>query len=211
MLERRHLIANVLALGLFSVFSRQGWAKTFDQEDLASLSEIEQYLQRIKSASARFIQIGPKGELSRGRFYLRRPGRLRFEYDPPNPLLIVADGFWLVLHDRELDSVERFPLYRTPLGILVAEKVDLQSDVQVMRLERKLGLLRIQLRERNPEAEGWMSVLFSLPPITLRQWEISDSLGGLTSVTLTDMDTNVNLDPELFVSSDTIGRGDEPR
>jgi outer membrane lipoprotein-sorting protein len=201
-LSRRSLLTAAAGLGLAALTVRNAEADNLGDDDLKTLSEIESYLEGMRTASARFVQIGPSGELSRGNFYLRRPGRLRFEYDPPTPLLIVADGIWLVLYDRELEQVSRFPLYETPLGVLVADKVDLQQDTEVMRVDRQTGLVRVQLRDRDRPEDGWLSIAFSEPPLTLRQWHVRDSQGGITNVALMDIKTDVDLDPELFVFVD---------
>jgi outer membrane lipoprotein-sorting protein len=170
--------------------------------DQADIARIEEYMNGIRSLSADFVQIGPNGELSRGKFYLRRPGRLRFEYDPPVPLLIVADGLWLVVYDKELEQVTRLPLYETPLGVLAAEKVSLSEDVEVTRVDRQAGILRVQLIDRDRPDEGWLSLAFSEPPLELRQWHVRDAQGGVTNVALSDMRTGVKLDPKLFVFND---------
>lgn len=171
-------------------------------DDLTSIGKVEDYMNGITSLAASFVQIGPRGELSRGRFYMRRPGRLRFEYDPPVPLLIVADGLWLVLYDKELNQVTRLPLYETPLGVLVAENVNLSKDVEVTRVDRQAGLLRVQLIDRDRPDEGWLSLAFSDPPLELRQWHVQDAQGGITNVALSDMQIGTKLDPELFVFTD---------
>jgi outer membrane lipoprotein-sorting protein len=201
-LSRRSLLTTAAGLGLAALTFKNARADNLGDDDVKTLSEIESYLEGMRTASARFVQIGPSGELSRGNFYLRRPGRLRFEYDPPTPLLIVADGIWLVLYDRELEQVSRFPLYETPLGVLVADKVDLQQDTEVMRVDRQTGLVRVQLRDRDRPEDGWLSIAFSEPPLTLRQWHVRDSQGGITNVALMDIKTDVDLDPELFVFVD---------
>ncbi|SVE22237.1 uncharacterized protein METZ01_LOCUS475091, partial [marine metagenome] len=107
--------------------------------------QVESYLNSIKTLSAQFLQVDSEGNVTNGRLYLRRPGRIRFEYDDPSPLLIVADGFWLIFHDRELGQVSRYPLYETPLGVLVDEPVNLRKKVEVVRVEQGLGVLRIMV------------------------------------------------------------------
>ena len=173
-----------------------------DPEFARSITRVEQYLGAIETLSAKFVQIGPNGELASGRFYLRRPGRMRFEYDPPTPLLVVTDGIWLVLHDRELEQVDRFPLFKTPISVLVAEEIDLREKIKVTRIERQPGILRMRLVDANSPDEGWLSLAFSDPPMTLRNWHVKDAQGGVTNVALDDMQVNIPLDPELFVFTD---------
>ncbi|MDP6707969.1 MAG: outer membrane lipoprotein carrier protein LolA, partial [Alphaproteobacteria bacterium] len=97
-------------------------AKPLSQQDKADIALVTEYLNQVKSLEAEFIQAGPNGEFAKGRLFMQRPNRLRFEYDPPSPLLLVADGLWLILHDRELDQVDRWPVKDTPLGVLVADE-----------------------------------------------------------------------------------------
>lgn len=210
-LSRRSLVAGGLvglaALGLALPVTAQaakanGVIAKGDPEFASSISQVEQYLGGIKTLSAKFVQIGPKGELASGKFYMRRPGRLRFEYDPPSPLLVVADGIWLILHDRELEQVDRFPLFNTPISVLVAEKIDLREKIKVTRIERQRGILRMRLIDNNSPDEGWLSLAFSDPPMTLRNWHVKDAQGGVTNVALDDMRVNIPLDPELFVFDD---------
>lgn len=173
-----------------------------DAADLADVARVESYLNRLRSLSARFVQLGPGGELSRGRFYLRRPGRLRFEYEPPSPLLIVADGLWVVLYDRELEQVSRFPLAETPLAVLAADTVDLSNSITVTEVARQPGIMRVRVVDQERADEGWLSLTFSDPPLALRQWHVRDAQGGVTSVALQELQSNVDLDPELFVFID---------
>ncbi len=177
-------------------------ARALTSSQQADVERIETYLNEIKSLSARFVQIGPSGELARGQLYMRRPGRLRFEYDPPTPILIVADGLWLVMHDKELGQVDRFPLYETPLGVLVAKEVDLSKGVNVRRVQRQAGILRVTVTDADRPDEGSLTIAFSDPPLLLRQWNVLDAQGGVTNVSLTDIRTNIPLKPDLFTFVD---------
>jgi outer membrane lipoprotein-sorting protein len=183
----------------------KGVIATDDPDFNRIITRVEDYFGAIKTLSARFVQIGPNGELASGKFYLRRPGRLRFEYDSPSPLLVVADGIWLVLHDKELEQVDRFPLFSTPISVLVAEQIDLRGDdVKVSRVERQPGILRLRLIDTDKPDEGWLSLAFSDPPITLRNWHVKDALGGITNVALDEMEVNIPLDPALFTFFDPV-------
>jgi len=193
--------AAALALPAVRTSAQQAGA-ALNPADAADVTRVQDYLNQVRSLSARFVQLGPNGELARGRFYLRRPGRLRFEYDPPSPLLIVADGVWLVLYDRELNQVSRFPLSESPLAVLAADQVDLLAAFTVTAVQRQAGLLRVQVVDPERADDGWLSLTFSEPPLALRQWHIRDAQGGVTSIALEGLETNLPLDPELFVFID---------
>ena len=171
-------------------------------EDAATVARVAAYLNEVRSLEARFIQVGPNGELAQGDLYLRRPGRLRFEYDPPSPLLLVADGFWLILHDRELEQVSRWPIGDTPLGVLVAENIDLQGRTRVTKVERRSDVLTVTLIDRERPDEGSVTLVFSETPFRLHQWRVVDPQGGVTNLSLQSPRLNPKLDPELFTFTD---------
>ena len=200
-MKRRRVLASALSLVALPLrFDGALAAKSMEHDD--AVIQVESYLNSIKTLSARFLQVDSDGNVTNGRFYLRRPGRLRFEYDDPSPLLIVADGIWLILHDRELGQVSRYPLFETPLGALVDEPVNLREKVEVVRVEQGLGVLRIMVVDRANPDEGWIDITFTEPPLLLRQWKVRDAQGGTIELSLTDIRVNQKLDPNLFFFED---------
>lgn len=167
-------------------------------QDKEAVQQAQDYLNSVRSLAAEFVQIGPNGETAKGQVYLRRPGKLRFEYAPPSPLLLVADGRWLVLEDKELEHVDRWPVGDTPLAVLVADRVDLDGSVQVTRVKREGGVLRITLIDRKRPGEGQLTLIFNETPMELRQWEVHDAQGGVTHVSLHEAKVNVELADRLF-------------
>ena len=196
-MKRRRVLASALSLVALPLrLDGALAAKRVEHDD--AVIQVESYLNSIKTLSARFLQVDSDGNVTNGRFYLRRPGRLRFEYDDPSPLLIVADGIWLILHDRELGQVSRYPLFETPLGALVDEPVNLREKVEVVRVEQGLGVLRIMVVDRANPDDGWIDITFTEPPLILRQWKVRDAQGGTIELSLTDIRVNQKLDPNLF-------------
>ena len=116
--------------------------------------------------------------------------------------MIVADGIWLILHDRELGQVSRYPLFETPLGALVDEPVNLREKVEIVRVEQGLGVLRIMVVDRANPDDGWIDITFTEPPLILRQWKVRDAQGGSIELSLTDIRVNQKLDPNLFFFED---------
>ena len=200
-MKRRRVLASALSLVALPLRFDGALAAKREEHDDAVI-QVESYLNSIKTLSARFLQVDSDGNVTNGRFYLRRPGRLRFEYDDPSPLLIVADGIWLILHDRELGQVSRYPLFETPLGALVDEPVNLREKVEVVRVEQGLGVLRIMVVDRANPDEGWIDITFTEPPLILRQWKVRDAQGGTIELSLTDIRVNQKLDPNLFFFED---------
>jgi len=122
------------------------------QSSQADLLRISNYLNGLETMTGDFVQIGPDGNLSEGTFSMRRPGRLRFEFDPPNRALIVADGTWVGVCDVQIGVYDRFPLSRTPLDLLLRNRVDLRDENAVQSIERESGQLRV--RAIDPETRA---------------------------------------------------------
>ncbi len=173
-------------------------------DEMEILARVSAAINDIDTLEGRFIQQAPNGVLDQGRFYMRRPGRLRFEYEEPNPNLIVADGTWVILSNRDLDTVDRYPLRATPLKLLLKKNVDLTKDARVISVEQPPGRLVLTLRtaKDEDEAQGHLRLVFTEPDLTLRQWVITDAQGLQTTISLTDIRRGMKLDPALFVVRD---------
>ncbi|WP_317055975.1 LolA family protein [Roseovarius rhodophyticola] len=165
-----------------------------------SLNEISQYLNGFKTASGEFTQINDDGTISTGQIYIKRPGRVRFEYNPPEQILVVADGDTVgVVDGKSNTSPEAYPLHRTPLKIILARNVDLSRARMVTGhvSDGKTTTVRAQDPD-NPEY-GSIELVFTASPVELRQWVINDGAGSRTTVVLGDLNKGVSLDNERFV------------
>ena len=168
-------------------------------QDQADISRIERDLNSIKTLEARFIQISTNGGVAEGRVYLSRPGKLRFEYAPPTPILIVSSGLVITYYDHELQQVTETLLKATPVAFLVQEKVALSGDVTVTKIERGRGLLRVTVTETDDAEDGSITLVYTDKPFALRQWVVVDPQGSSTTITLVNTRTGLKLDPKLFV------------
>lgn len=166
--------------------------------DARDLTRISNYLNGVTTLEGNFIQIGHDGELSEGQFYMRRPGRIRFEYNPPNPALVVADGTWVGVYDTRLNTLDRIPLGSTPLDLLLSKRVDLRSDGAIRSIERAPGIMRVTAIDPDAPDQGTITMVFAENPLELRQWIVIDAQGLITTVALSEMRSNVKLDPNLF-------------
>lgn len=166
--------------------------------DARDLTRISNYLNGVTTLEGNFIQIGHDGELSEGQFYMRRPGRIRFEYKPPNPALVVADGTWVGVYDTRLNTLDRIPLGSTPLDLLLSKRVDLRSDGAIRSIERAPGIMRVTAIDPDAPDQGTITMVFAENPLELRQWIVIDAQGLITTVALSEMRSNVKLDPNLF-------------
>jgi outer membrane lipoprotein-sorting protein len=168
-------------------------------EDKAEIGRIENYLNGLKTLEARFLQVTSTGEYSEGRLHLDRPGRLRIEYDPPVPVLIVANRGLLTYYDKELEQVSHVPLGSTPAGILVREKISLLSDeFMITGFERESQALRISLTRASDPQEGSLALVLADRPLELKKWMVTDAQGVVTTVSLLDARTGIEFDPKLF-------------
>jgi len=184
-------------------------AAQLTEQDLKDVHRIEAYLTGVKSLKARFQQFSQNGGLIYGNIYLRRPGRLRIEYDPPVPVLIVADGTWASFYDTELDQLNQAPLGSTPAWFLLRDPVTLTDGVTITSLRRAPGAMQIEMYQtRDPDA-GLVRLIMTDDPIELRQWYIVDASGKEVHVGLDKVEIGIPLSNNLFVTPTmrrTMGR-----
>jgi outer membrane lipoprotein-sorting protein len=196
---RRLALACALALPPAAAGAAPPAAAKLGSADQADLARIEDYLNGIKTLQARFLQVSSTGKIAEGDFYLQRPGRLRIEYDPPVPILIVADGRWLVYFDKELEQVTYAGLDSTPAGLLVREKVSFSGGgMTVTGFERGAAAFRVAVQRTEDPGEGSLTLVFSDRPLQLRKWAVTDAQGTTTTVSLVSPRADVALKPELF-------------
>lgn len=169
------------------------------QAQQLSLSQISNYLNSFSTATGEFTQINDDGTISTGKIFIKRPGRVRFEYDPPERTLVVADGDTVGIVDPKSNTdPEAYPLHRTPLKIILARNVDLTRERMVTghASDGKSTTIRAQ-DPKNPEY-GSIELVFTANPVELRQWVINDDAGNRTTVVLGDLTTGMRLANKQF-------------
>lgn len=172
-----------------------------------SVAKAEAYLNDIRTLKARFLQSAPDGGIAEGTFYLSRPGKLRLEYDPPTPLLIIGAYQLLVYHDTQLKQTTQVPIGSTPAGVLVQPKINLQgADLTVTGFSDREGLDRITIVQTDDPQAGSITLIFTREPYQLRQWIVRDPQGQMTTITLSDARSGLAIDPKLFVFNDPNSR-----
>lgn len=170
--------------------------------DKAQLSRIEHYLESIQTISASFIQVSPDGSLANGKFYLQRPGKLRMEYAPPVPVLVVTNHGNIVYYDSELDQITNVSLDSTLVGFLARDKIRFDDKVTVTHFERAAQRISISLVQAERANDGAMTLEFSDNPLMLRNIIITDSSGQSTTVSLANARVNEKLPADLFIFKD---------
>jgi len=196
-MQRRALLAAPLLL-LPLAARAQVRPAPLTPQDQADIGRIQAYLNGIRTLHSRFLQVAPDGRTSEGQAWLERPGRMRFQYDPPAPFLLVAGNGLLVFHDSELKQTSNIPLGSTPLGILLADQVTLSGAVTVTGFRRLPGQLQVSLLRTASPQDGTLTLIFADQPLTLRQWVVTDAQNKQTTVTLYDVQLGGRFDPKLF-------------
>jgi len=167
--------------------------------DKIPLARISDYLQDLTTAKGRFTQINPDGTISTGRIYIHRPGRVRFEYNPPDPALVMAGSGAVAIFDgKSNEPPQQFPLRRTPLSVILGRNVDLAQANMIT--DHRADELTTTIRAQDPEHPeiGYIELVFTDAPVELRQWVITDESGAQTTVILGDMERDIALQSSLF-------------
>ncbi|HUJ04232.1 MAG TPA: outer membrane lipoprotein carrier protein LolA [Rhizomicrobium sp.] len=163
------------------------------------LDKVSDYLNGMHSLEGDFIQIDPNGEIDQGEFFLDKPGRMRFEYNPPAPILIVSDGSTVAVQNRRLNTLDHYPLWTTPLRLLLSEHVNLRENQLITDVVEQGDALVVQAKSERTRFRANIALTFSWPELELRQWTVIDDQGLSTTVSLREVKQNVALDPSLFV------------
>lgn len=200
-MHRRQILAVLPALALMAAagsVSAAAVAAPVTPADQADLNQIAAYLNSITALKAKFLQVAPDGQVSQGLAWLERPGRMRFQYDPPSPYLLVAGYGLLVFHDSSLDQTTNIPLSSTPLGLLLARHITLTGTVTVTDFQRLPGEFDVTLVRTSEPGQGSLTLVFSTNPLTLRQWAVRDAEGKVTRVSLYDVALGGHFPAHLF-------------
>ena len=177
-------------------------AITLNAEQQAAIGRIDAYLNSFQTLKGDFSQVGSKGNLATGILYISKPGKLRFDYSG-NPTLIIADGRWLTMMDRNRMRGDQFPLSATPLRLVVSPQVDLLSETDVIAMDTKDGLTSVTLQDRKDSlGGGYITLIFDEKLKQLSQWTVVDSKNRRTTVQLSHLVYGDKFDPKLFVTGD---------
>jgi outer membrane lipoprotein-sorting protein len=171
----------------------------YDGSQRALVDRASNYLSSLQSLTGDFVQIGPDGGRSVGKFYLQKPGRVRFEYDPPSPIEFIADGHQVVVRDRNLATQDLYPLSQTPLRYLLADQIDLARDTNVTAVSQDNNFISVRIEERQLLiGTSRLVLMFSAKDMQLREWTMTDPQGYETMVAVYNLDASRKPDPGLF-------------
>jgi len=169
------------------------------QSQISQIEKVQDYLNAISTLRARFMQVTSQGNFAQGEFMLARPGRMRIDYDPPVPVLIVSDGTLVMYKDEELDQLSYVPLSTLPASMFIGETVNFfGDDLLITDFEHEKGALRLTLQRSEDPMEGSLTLVFSTAPLALKKWSVIDAQGITTTVSLLGPGFGEALDDDMF-------------
>jgi outer membrane lipoprotein-sorting protein len=182
---RRNLPANIFA--------------TFDANQKAQAARVSSYLSSLQTLVGNFVQVGPDGSKTQGDFYIQKPGKVRFEYDAPSPIDIIADGSSVAVRDRKLATQDIYPLSQTPLRYLLSDRIDLLKDTNVVAVTADNMFISVTIEEKHALiGTSRLMLMVGAKDGQLKQWTVTDPQGYDTTVAVYNLDTNKKVDPGLF-------------
>jgi len=171
----------------------------YDGSQRALVDGASNYLSSLQSLTGEFVQIGPDGSRSVGKFYLQKPGRVRFEYEPPSTIEVIADGYYVIVRDRNLATQDLHPLSQTPLKYLLADQIDLARDTKVTAISQDNTFITVTIEQRQIlVGTSRLVLIFSAKNMQLLQWTVTDPQGYDTMVAVYNLDASHKPDPGLF-------------
>ena len=162
------------------------------------IKDIQTYFLNLKTLEADFIQIGPRGNISKGKLYLDLPGKIRIDYKQPNNLLITSQGFWLYIQDRKLKQTNNVPIKQTPLNYLLKKNIDFNNKSLDLKIKKEAGLIILSIKELNKLDESKLILQFSEKPLNLKKWVIEDEFNNQTNVLLQNLHLGIKRSHLLF-------------
>jgi outer membrane lipoprotein-sorting protein len=207
--SRRGLLATAPLLAGLSLVPRLARA-ALSSADSADLARVQDYLNGIHTLQSRFEQISGEGGIATGTLYISRPGKMRVEYDPPVPILLVATDGRIWYYDKKLEEVSFFALKDTPAWFLLQDNVSFGGDITVNNLARDPNVLRVTVSETKQPDLGKATLVLSDHPLELRKWQILDAQQKNVTVTLDDPHYGPPLSPNLFYWTDPRPPGARP-
>jgi outer membrane lipoprotein-sorting protein len=178
---------------------RSGETGAFDVKQRALVDRVSSYLSGIQTLVGDFVQVGPDGSRTEGQFYIQKPGKVRFEYNPPAKIDVIADGDSVVVRDRNLATQDLYPLSQTPLRFLLSDRIDLLKDTNLISVSADDVFVTIVIEDKNAlVGTHRLMLMFGAKDFQLRQWTVTDPQGYDTTVAVYNLDTSKKPDPGMF-------------
>jgi len=172
---------------------------TFDANQKAQAARVSSYLSSLQTLVGNFVQVGPDGSKTKGDFYIQKPGKVRFEYDDPSSIAIIADGSSLAVRDRKLATQDIYPLSQTPLRFLLSDRIDLLKDTNVVNVTADDVFISVTIEEKQALiGTSRLMLMVGAKDGQLKQWTVTDPQGYDTTVAVYNLDSSRKVDPGLF-------------
>jgi outer membrane lipoprotein-sorting protein len=172
---------------------------SFDANQKAQAAKVSAYLSSLQTLVGKFVQVGPDGSRTKGDFYIQKPGKVRFEYDEPSPIDIIADGSSVAVRDRKLATQDIYPLSQTPLRYLLSDRIDLLKDTNVVSVTADDVFVSVTIEEKQALiGTSRLMLMVGAKDGQLKQWTVTDPQGYDTTVAVYNLDTSRKVDPGLF-------------
>jgi outer membrane lipoprotein-sorting protein len=192
-ITRRTLIASMVSVALVAI-APVDFAFAAGSEVAQKIAD---HFSSVRTMAGEFVQFGPRGEQTGGKFYLERPGKIRFNYETPSPMRVISDGRSVVIGNLKLKTWDIYPLSKTPLALLLGDKIDLKSKM-VRDVKQEPDLITIKLGDKSVFADSTITMMFDPKSYDLRQWTITDNQGKDTSVMIFNVTTGLKFDEKVF-------------
>jgi outer membrane lipoprotein-sorting protein len=193
--------ANLRTLGAVFVAATllmSGPANALSDEENAALAQISEKLAGVQTMDGEFVQYNPNGEQLQGKFYIARPGKVRFQYNPPTTISVIADGKSVLVFDKKLQTYDIWPLSQTPLRLLLEDNLNLATSNKVTRVGVAPDLIEVEMQDETKFSSGTLNLIFDAQNYELRQWTVTDQQGLQTMVALYNVETGKKLAADLF-------------
>ena len=172
---------------------------TFDANQKAQAAKVSSYLSSLQTLVGNFVQVGPDGSKTKGDFYIQKPGKVRFEYEAPSPIAIIADGSSVAVRDRKLATQDIYPLSQTPLRYLLSDRIDLLKDTNVVNVTADDVFVSVTIEEKQALiGTSRLMLMVGAKDGQLKQWTVTDPQGYDTTVAVYNLDLSKKVDPSLF-------------
>jgi outer membrane lipoprotein-sorting protein len=197
-LSRRHVLTGGLALAALGMFGGlPGLVTPADAAPSATAQKIADHFAKIRTMAGEFVQFGPKGEQTGGKFFIERPGKVRFNYDGNAGFRVISDGDSVVLENPKMNTMDLYPLSKTPLKLLLDERIDLTGN-RVRSVKEESDQIVILMADKSVFGNSQITMIFDPQTYELRQWTIRDAQGKDTTVMIFNVQNGVRLDQAMF-------------
>lgn len=177
--------------------------KQLTAEEQQIVEKIEAYFNGIRTIKSKFYQVSDNGGTAQGDFYVSKPDKMRLTYEPPYPVEIIADGHYLIFHDKKLEQVTYLDLDENPAAMILKNDFSFKKEgLTITDITTEPGLISVSVIKKSTPSAGKITLIFKDAPITLRQWRVTDARQITTLVTLDNLETNIAVDKQLFKFKD---------